>query len=219
MKSQSISLVQREYEKSVRTYATRWRRYLDKTNAATVRVLPEVCGSSVLDIGCGTGELLDQICADSIGSSLHGIDCSEAMLKAARLRINRRVKLILADAYSLPYPQQSFTLVVASNVLHYMEQLDEFIVESSRVLEEYGTLVITCWDDDHPFMKLRHASRLSRSRSPVFRHTSSDIAKALRAAGLSINRQYHFRAGLLWRLSTWTAKKASHGSFSGTPWY
>lgn len=202
----NLPLVRNEYQKLAKTYEFRWQHYLERTNAATIQFLPELVDSTVLDIGCGTGELLYQISNLSQCSALYGMDCSEAMLDRAQKRLKGSAHLVVADASSLPYSNHVFSIVITSNVLHYIKHLGAFFSEIQRVLSESGTLLVTCWDDDCSIMKLRHTCRGDRSRAPVFYHNSSDIAMALQHARLAIKQSYRFNAGFLWRLNTWVVE-------------
>jgi|GEM_PF-6128156 len=56
----------------------------------------------ILEIGCGTGYLLDQIASPE--RSVIGLDISKGMLREARKRLvrkNKRASLVLADYYHL----------------------------------------------------------------------------------------------------------------------
>ena len=64
-----------------------------------------IAPASLLDVGCGTGNLLLPL-ADS-GISLHGVDLSKEMVLVARERLAGRAEVIVADAQSLPYPDRS----------------------------------------------------------------------------------------------------------------
>ncbi|MCK4232447.1 class I SAM-dependent methyltransferase [candidate division WOR-3 bacterium] len=65
--------------------------------------LPWIRGERILEIGCGTLYLLDQIASPE--RSVIGLDISKWMLREARKRLvrkNKRASLVLADYYHLP---------------------------------------------------------------------------------------------------------------------
>jgi SAM-dependent methyltransferase len=73
-------------------------------------------GGPILELGCGTGRVALPLARH--GSRIVGIDRSESMLTRARLRAQRmklqsRVQLIRGDIRHLPFPQNSFGLVMA----------------------------------------------------------------------------------------------------------
>ena len=80
---------------------------------ALARAQPgEVC----LDVGCGQAFLL-QLLAEAVGpaGAVHGVDVSDAMLRAARARCPA-ARLANADAQRLPFDADTFDLVTAVQV-------------------------------------------------------------------------------------------------------
>src|SRR5262245_39922469 len=98
--------------------------YYDWENAQTVgrrdiafwqRMAAPVEGP-VLELGCGTGRVALPVARK--GVVVVGIDRSESMLARARMKVGRarlasRVKLIRGDIRNLPFPGQTFGLVMA----------------------------------------------------------------------------------------------------------
>src|SRR3989338_4576897 len=78
-------------------------------------VLEEVDGekpASLLDISCGTGELLRELKDKKI--NLEGIDYSEKMLKKAREKLPSNIKLQQGYVHHLPHKDDSFEMVVST---------------------------------------------------------------------------------------------------------
>ncbi len=78
----------------------------------------------ILDIGCGPGRLLVELARRFPDARLTGVDLDPAMLAAARERLmaeglDDRVELLVADAVSLPLPDDAFDLVTSSFSLHH----------------------------------------------------------------------------------------------------
>jgi 2-polyprenyl-6-hydroxyphenyl methylase/3-demethylubiquinone-9 3-methyltransferase len=95
-------------------------------------------GASFLDIGCGAGFLARAVQLG--GYAATGIDLSESSLEIARkLDPSRKINYIKADAYALPFPDQSFDVVSAMDILEHVEQPRLLIAEASRVLKPGGT--------------------------------------------------------------------------------
>jgi demethylmenaquinone methyltransferase/2-methoxy-6-polyprenyl-1,4-benzoquinol methylase len=113
-----------------------WRR------RAVERVSPILCrpGARVLDLCCGTGDLLLALEARS-GSPVWGADFCHPMLLIARHKSPVCV-LFEADALRLPLPDSSLDLVTAAfgfrNLASYSEGLDELL----RVLRPGGMVAI-----------------------------------------------------------------------------
>lgn len=93
-------------------------------------------GRRVLDIGCRTGALTR---AYLDGNVIVGIDVDrESLAEAAKLGIETH----WADAEQpLPFPDESFDVVVAGEVLEHLREPARLVAETQRVLRPGGTLV------------------------------------------------------------------------------
>lgn len=112
-------------------------------DAALLDALPARVGR-LLDIGCGTGGLLERV-AGRIEEGV-GVDASRDMLALARTRLAERglshIAVRQADMYRLPIADASFDAVTLQMVLHYAEDPAVALAEAARVLRPGGTLLI-----------------------------------------------------------------------------
>jgi ubiquinone/menaquinone biosynthesis C-methylase UbiE len=92
----------------------------------------------VLDIGCGTGALLDQL--QTCSTEVWGVDVSPEALKYCSLR--GHAKLVLADATNIPFRSEYFDVVTAIGLIEHLEQDVEFLVETKRLLKPNGVLIL-----------------------------------------------------------------------------
>lgn len=111
--------------------------------AALLAALPARAGR-LLDIGCGTGGLLERL-AGGIEEGV-GVDASRDMLALARTRLAEHglshIAVRQADMYRLPLADGSFDAVTLQMVLHYAEDPAAALAEAGRVLKPGGLLVI-----------------------------------------------------------------------------
>jgi 2-polyprenyl-6-hydroxyphenyl methylase/3-demethylubiquinone-9 3-methyltransferase len=92
---------------------------------------------TVLDIGCGAGILTNALAKE--GHKTYGIDLSEKSLQVAqKYDETKSVSYQTANAYSLPFPDQTFDVVCAMDVLEHVENPAQLIAEASRVLRPGG---------------------------------------------------------------------------------
>ncbi len=77
-------------------------------------------GARVLELGCGTGDLLAALAPDPEGSL--GIDLSAAMVARARER-HPELRFESADAESLALPGRTFDAIVASDLVGHLEDI------------------------------------------------------------------------------------------------
>ncbi len=122
----------------------RWRRH-------TVAALDLVPGATVLDLGCGTGDLCDVVAG--AGYSAVGVDFSAGMLAAS----HTRAPLARADALALPVPDASADGVVSGFALRNFVDLGRFFRESARVLRPGGRLAaLETGEPDGPLLRAGH---------------------------------------------------------------
>lgn len=123
-----------------------WNAYYERP--ASLALLGDVAGLRVLDAGCGAGSHAEAIIRG--GAAVTGVDSSSALLAIARQRLGEGVPLHLADlAQPLPFESASFDAVLASLVMHYLQDWGPVLAEFRRVLVPGGALVIST---HHPFM-------------------------------------------------------------------
>ncbi|MBW4674507.1 MAG: class I SAM-dependent methyltransferase [Desmonostoc geniculatum HA4340-LM1] len=100
--------------------------------------LPE--RANVLDIGCGTGRLLERLATEFPALQGTGLDLSANMLRMARLSNRHHPRLIYVEgkAESLPFADGQFDAVFSTiSFLHYLEPQQVFS-EIARVLSPGG---------------------------------------------------------------------------------
>jgi ArsR family transcriptional regulator len=133
-----------------RDNAARWDRirslHIDEreVEAALVEIIAGADPRDLLDIGTGTGRMLE-VLAPRVERGL-GIDQSREMLSVARVNLERagldNGAVRLGDMYRLALPDASFDAVVIHQVLHYADRPAAAIAEAARVLRPNGILVL-----------------------------------------------------------------------------
>lgn len=114
-----------------------WRRFtVEQVRAVAAR--PE---SRVLDLCCGTGDLL--LALERVHTKpVFGADFCRPMLEAAAAKLGGRARLIEADALALPFPGGSFDVVTMAfglrNLVNYRRGLEEMF----RLLRPGGLLAV-----------------------------------------------------------------------------
>ncbi len=98
----------------------------------------------LLDIGCGSGIYFEDLAPHGI--RLHGLDASTAMVEIAcdfcRARQLDHIETIVGIAEALPYPANSFDVVIAMDVLHHVASPDTVVNEAYRVLKPGGRFLV-----------------------------------------------------------------------------
>jgi ubiquinone/menaquinone biosynthesis C-methylase UbiE len=91
----------------------------------------------VLDAGCGTGIIMQQI--REFIPDITGIDISHGMLEIAK---RRNLDVQAADLASLPFKDGTFDFVYSFKVLPHIQKIENAIKELSRVTKKSGFLVL-----------------------------------------------------------------------------
>lgn len=99
----------------------------------------------VLEVGTGTGFFLLNLAQAGYVGEAHATDISEEMVKVC-VENGRRLGIEVhgkpADAEALPYPDNSFDLVMGHAFVHHIPDLDKAFAEFMRVLKPGGRLII-----------------------------------------------------------------------------
>jgi ubiquinone/menaquinone biosynthesis C-methylase UbiE len=110
-------------------------------------------GGNLLNIGCAHGP---DFLPFSHGFELWGLDSSPAMLKQAvrySTKFKFYVKLVAADAVSLPFPDNSFDWAISVAAYHHIrgsEEREKAFKELRRVLKPKGEAFVTVWNRGQP---------------------------------------------------------------------
>ena len=109
-------------------------------------------GLSVLDCGCGTGDLLAIIAGLIAPGEACGGELSDTMLQEARQRAMTagatNLRFESMDVQSLPFPDQSFDRVLASQLLVHVPDPRGAMHEMCRVTKSNGRIAISDMDWD-----------------------------------------------------------------------
>jgi ubiquinone/menaquinone biosynthesis C-methylase UbiE len=95
---------------------------------------------TVLDLGCGSGFLLELLAGrNQAGLDLLGIDISAAELKVARRALGTRAALVEAKGQAIPTADQGTDIILSHLVLMLMDDVEAVMAEAARVLRPGGT--------------------------------------------------------------------------------
>jgi SAM-dependent methyltransferase len=108
----------------------------------------DVAGRSILDAGCGAGPLSAAL--RDRGAQITAFDSSPGMVALAQKRLGTDTVLLADLAEPLPFSTGEFDDVVASLVLHYLEDWSGPLAELRRVLKPGGRLILSV---NHPIIR------------------------------------------------------------------
>lgn len=122
-----------------------------RANSAAIAALSIKPGDCVLDLGCGPGAAIREMCRLAQDVMVHGVDQSEVMIRQAARR-NRgalksgRVALHHGLFANLPFEDASVDKVLAVNVAYFWQDTAAVLAEIARVMRPGGILAIYVTD-------------------------------------------------------------------------
>lgn len=199
----------KEYASLAPNYDRRWSFYINATLRETLKRLDINPTDRILDIGCGTGSLLQAITEGYPLVKVVGVDLSIEMLKIARNKQIKDSALIASQAKCLPFRSNSFDVVVSCNAFHYLRKPEKCLVEIARVLKPQGRIVITDWCDDYIACRFCDLFLRVFNRAHFKTYGRRACEHLLRNAGYSNVQVKRYKINWLWGLMTAKAQ-ANH---------
>lgn len=196
-----------EYAKAAKHYDEKWAFYVEATTRETLRRLPLNTASRVLDVGCGTGELLRRVRANVPDAVLAGLDPVPEMLDVAREKLSGRDDLRVGYADRLPWNAGTFDVVVSCNMFHYISEPLTALREMARVLRPTGALVLTDWCDDYIACRICNLYLRLTNRAFYKTYRQAECLELLKVAGYEVQSFERYKISWLWGLMTAVARR------------
>ncbi len=201
--------VVREYDRLAPDYDRRWSFYIGATIRETLGRIDLQPDDRVLDVGCGTGVLLEALSNTTSGAQLAGVDPSADMLAVARERFDGTIVLKQGHAEKLPFPDEVFDVVISTNAFHYFRNPLGALQEMYRVLAPNGRIAITDWCDDYPACRLIDIFLRLFNRAHFQTYGQQQCRNFLEQAGFTVMQLDRYKINWFWGLMTAVARKRS----------
>ena len=98
---------------------------------------------SIIDLGCATGYLTEQVAQCYPQAQILGIDIAEQMIIQAKQRETRKLQFACHMAEALPLESDSVDLIISNLMLQWCNELDPILMQCLRVLKPNGLLLFT----------------------------------------------------------------------------
>jgi SAM-dependent methyltransferase len=110
-----------------------------------LRLLPELNGRKVLEVGCGRGDFARLLGLKYHSSHITATDFSSAAIEHARKKLaaTTNVRFEVADAHDLPFPDEEFDYAISCECLEHLEHPAKALSSISRCLRPGGGFIIT----------------------------------------------------------------------------
>jgi demethylmenaquinone methyltransferase/2-methoxy-6-polyprenyl-1,4-benzoquinol methylase/phosphoethanolamine N-methyltransferase len=156
---------------------------LRKTTVDQALIKP---GDSVLDVGCGTGEVTLRAKTRAKDGKVYGIDPSPEMIAVARKKAGRKgldIDFRVGVIESLPFPDASIDVVTSSLMMHHLPEDVKVrgLAEIYRVIKPGGRLLIA--DFMRPTGSFLNHLFIAFTRHQGLQKGIEDLQKLLKEAG------------------------------------
>lgn len=162
--------------------------------------LKKIDFDTLLDVGCGTGPMIELLCEEYPERHYTGLDLTPAMIEKAKEKNLANTEFIDGDSENMPFEDESFDVIICANSFHHYPEPEKFFSEVHRVLKPGGSLVLRdytsypwlIWLMNHIEMPLAHLV----GHGDVRAYTKKQIDSMLKKAGmtpLKIEGQKKFR--------------------------
>ena len=98
--------------------------------------------TKLLDIGCGTGYLIDML-AKVHEAEYTGVDLSPEMIKQANNKKIKNAKFIEGRSDEIPFDDNTFDIITCSQSFHHYPDTDKAMQEARRVLKPGGLYILS----------------------------------------------------------------------------
>lgn len=137
----------------------------------------------ILDVGCGTGEILKNIKERYSFVQLYGLDISEEMLKQANDKLKGTATLILGDAENITLETNSFDLLLCTDSFHHYPNPQQAISEFYRVLKHGKLLLIADYWKPFPIRQIMNLFIPYSNEGDVKIYSKKEIIEFLKQGG------------------------------------
>lgn len=138
--------------------------------------------SKVLDVGCNSGEFM-RLLRDKKGCDVTGAEISLPMIEICK---SKGLNVVLCDADKLPFPDESFDVVILMEVLEHFHEPVPYLKEIRRVLRKGGILLGSCphadleryiQDDDRPHHQFYNEETITKDFDQAFEQSYIKVLK------------------------------------------
>ena len=141
----------------------------------------------LLDIGCGSGWLAARCRA--AGARVWAMDIAPAGVAAAQARFPEAGYFQVGDGYHLPFAPESFDVLVLSEVVEHLEDVERTLEEVHRVLRPGGRVLLSVPYRETIVQHLCiHCNRFTPAHAHLHSFDEEKLGNCLKGRGLQVQR-------------------------------
>ncbi|KKW42703.1 MAG: hypothetical protein UY92_C0004G0039 [Candidatus Magasanikbacteria bacterium GW2011_GWA2_56_11] len=145
-------------------------------------------GARVLDVACGTGEIINNLARRFSGSAYTGLDITPAMLERAKKKTAglANVSFVEATVDELPFLDGAFDLVICSEAFHHFSDPGRALSEMRRVLSLRGRLLLVDPAFNRPWIRRLANKFLPRLEHAHAVYSTGELAGLMENYGFTV---------------------------------
>jgi ubiquinone/menaquinone biosynthesis C-methylase UbiE len=124
-----------------------WHGIQLKKYEKIIKIMPDLSNKKILDIGIGSGYFEEFLNSKGIKADIIGLDISKEMIKQAKILM----PLIIADGDELPFPDNSFDMIICLDTIHLIKEHD-----FSRILKPSSLALISIFFNKQDYEQKRN---------------------------------------------------------------
>jgi len=134
LKSKLLNRYNTQYKIADETFLE-WRRWNAKEKVHSIVELTKGMElKKVIDIGCGTGAVIEGLSALDFAQSYYAVDFSEEAIGIVNaIGIKNLRYALVSDAANIPYPDKFFDLAILSHILEHVHKPAFVLKEAARI--------------------------------------------------------------------------------------
>lgn len=143
-------------------------RIFHKKRVKTVLEMVDYSDKKVLDLGCNSGIILIPLTEKNI--DIVGSDISIVSIKQTKKYLLEKelpFKLLLCDGKNLPFKNDSFDVLLLTDILEHVAHPEIFVEEARKVLKKNGEVVVSVPWEYHPIVKFKFFRKLFSRRNDI----------------------------------------------------
>lgn len=161
---------------------------------------------TLLDVGCGTGPMIELLGQKHPDVRCTGLDLTPKMIETARAKRLPNAEFVVGDSENLPFGDGSFDAVICANSFHHYPHPQMFFDGVARVLRPGGRLVLRDYTSIAPVVWLMNRVEMPLANrfghGDVRCYTLDEVRACCLKAGLkpeTLERRRKFRMHLVAR--------------------
>ncbi len=166
------------------------RALLKRFHRKIVELVQQTGVTHLLDAGCGEGFVIQQLQQRNMSLAAMGGDLSAEALVWGRANLEHNMPLVNVDIHHLPFPTDSFPLVICLEVLEHLPDSTVGLRELARVSSEYVLVSVPHepWFRGANFLRGKHLSAFGNDPEHLHNYTGRSFR---RMAGSVVDVLWH----------------------------